>query len=443
MEFIEAAKALIATDSSHEQGTVDAVKFLRGLAQSLGLSVKVQEEVLHGTPQANILIETGAQKKKLLLQTHLDTTNPGSFALWTKTGFNPFQASIRGDSIFGLGAADVKLDFLCKLYALHREKNNPKAHQAVLLGTYGEEDSMQGALKAIRSRTVSPCYALIGEPTDLQLVFSGKGITHLEIIIPHSMRVIDEWSDDEPTGTTQSKVFHGKAAHSSAPAFGENAVEKLLEYMENLPDGIEILNLDGGTAFNTVPTQASLEFDLSAQTNSKLPTQIKHIYKKIKALEGEFKKYPNTEFDPPHPTINIGLIRCFPDHVHMAGAVRWSTHIRESQYTQWIDELIRVCKDNDGVCRVKDVKKPFRTEIEGGFAQICKEEAKRLMPSTTFKTQPVTNEANVFSRFGFECIVFGPGQRQNNAHTPEENVSLADLKKAEEFYWSMIKRVCL
>lgn len=443
MEFIDAAKALIATDSSHGQGTVEAVKFLRGLAEGFGLSVIVQEEVSRGTPQANILIESAPGKKKLLLQTHLDTTSPGSFALWNKTGFNPFQASIRGDSIFGLGAADVKLDFLCKLYALARSKDNSKAQQTVLLGTYGEEDLMQGALKAIRTRSVSPCYALIGEPTDLQLVYSGKGITHLEIIIPHKTIEIDEWSSDEVTGTTQSKVFHGKAAHSSAPEDGENAVEKLLDYMGHLPDGIQIISLDGGATFNTVPTQASLEFDLSAQESSQLSTQIKNIYKKIKELEAEFKKHPDTEFEPPHPTINIGLIRSSHDHVRMAGAVRWSTHIREAQYTKWIDELISTCRQQQAICRVIDIKKPFRTETKEGFAQMCKEEALRLLPSVAFKTQPVTNEANVFSRFGFECIVFGPGQRQNNAHTPEENVSLADLKKAEDFYWNMIKRVCV
>ncbi|MCC6138489.1 MAG: M20/M25/M40 family metallo-hydrolase [Bdellovibrionaceae bacterium] len=443
MDFIEAAKALIATDSSHGQGTVEAVRCLRQLAESVGLSVVVQEEVSLGTPQANIFIESGKDTKKLLLQTHLDTTNPGSFALWNKTGFNPFQASIRGDSIFGLGAADVKLDFLCKLFALHRAKDDPRSKQTLLLGTYGEEEHMQGALKAIRSRSVSPCFALIGEPTDLHLVYSGKGITQLEIIIPHKTKVIDEWGEDEATGTTQSKVFHGKAAHSSAPALGENAVEKLLDYLGHLPDGIEIISVDGGTTFNTVPTQASLEFDLSAQQSSLLSNQIKNIYKKIKELEAEFKKYPNTEFDPPHPTINIGLIRSSADHVQMAGAVRWSTHIKEEQYTKWIEELISTCKEQKAVCRVLDIKKPFRTETKEGFAQICKEEALHLIPGAAFKTQPVTNEANVFSRFGFECIVFGPGQRQNNAHTPEEHVKLMDLKKAEDFYYNMIKRVCV
>lgn len=405
MEFIEAAKALIATDSSHGQGTVEAVKCLRQMAESFGLTAIVQEEVSRGTAQANILIESGKAQKKLLLQTHLDTTNPGSYALWNKTGFNPFQASIRGDAIFGLGAADVKLDFLCKLFALQRTREDENSQKVVLLGTFGEEEHMQGALKAIRSRAVSPCYALIGEPTDLQLVYSGKGITHLEIIIPHKTKVIDEWGDDEATGTTQSKVFHGKAAHSSTPALGENAVEKLLDYLGHLPDGIEVISVDGGTTFNTVPTQASLEFDLSAQQASMLSTQIKNIYKKIKELEAEFKKYPNTEFDPPHPTINIGLIRSSADHVHMAGAVRWSTHIQENQYTKWVEDLINTCREQKAVCRVIDVKKPFRTETKEGFAQLCKEEAERLIPGVAFKTQPVTNEANVFSRFGFECIV--------------------------------------
>ena len=75
----------------------------------------------------------------------------------------------------------MKLDFLCKLFAARRVEWGKKKSSAMLLGTYGEEEQMQGALKAIRARHVTPCFALIGEPTDLQLVYAGKGITHLEI----------------------------------------------------------------------------------------------------------------------------------------------------------------------------------------------------------------------------------------------------------------------
>jgi acetylornithine deacetylase/succinyl-diaminopimelate desuccinylase-like protein len=442
LDFIDAAKALIASDSSHGQGTAETVRVLQQLAESFGFAVTIQEEVSQGAPQANIFISTHDAPKKLLLQTHLDTTIPGSFALWSKTGFNPFQASIRGDSIFGLGAADVKLDFLCKLYAAKRISWAGKKSGAIILGTYGEEEGMQGAIKAIRSRSVSPSFALIGEPTDLQLVYSGKGITHLEIVIPHDSRILDEWADDGATGVTQSKVFHGKAAHSSAPEDGENAVEKLLEYLTHLPDSIDIISVDGGVAYNTIPTQASVEFDLNATEESKLPSQIQAIYAKIKQLEKEFSEYPNELFDPPHPTINIGMIRNHPDHVKMSGAVRWAKHIEEEQYTAWIAELVDTCKSVGAICRVIDVKKPFATDTTGEFARMCKEEAQKLIPGVSFKTQPVANEANVFSRFGFECIVFGPGQRQNNAHTPEEHVSLADLKKAEDFYFHIMNRVC-
>lgn len=443
MTFIEAAKKFIAIDSSQGQGTVEAVHFLRELAESMGLDVRLQEDVSQGTPQANIFIETGKQKKKLLLQTHLDTTNPGSFALWSKTGFNPFQASIRGDAMFGLGTADVKLDFLCKLFALAQAKDMVSAQQVMLLGTYGEEDLMQGALKAIRSRAISPCYALIGEPTDLHLVYSGKGITHLEIVIPHETKVIDEWGEEEDTGVTQSKLFHGKAAHSSIPEHGENAVEKLLDYLERLPSNIDIIGIDGGTAFNTVPTQASLEFDLSAQQESSLAEKIKTIYRKIKMLESEFKKFPNPVFDPPHPTINLGTIRHLADHIHISGAVRWASHIPEEQYSLWIEDLMQTCRHQGAVCRVVDVKKPFQTNPKDTFAQICMEELRAFVPQTELRTQPVTNEANVFSRFGFECLVFGPGTRSNNAHTPEEHVLISDLKKAENFYFNLIQRVCL
>lgn len=101
---------------------------------------------------------------------------------------------------------------------------------AVLLGTYGEEEQMQGALRAIRSRAVTPCFALIGEPTDLHLVYSGKGITHLEIVIPHQSEMSDEWTDEGSIGTTQNKVFHGKAAHSSTPRWGKTLWKRCLSF---------------------------------------------------------------------------------------------------------------------------------------------------------------------------------------------------------------------
>jgi succinyl-diaminopimelate desuccinylase len=373
----------------------------------------------------------------------LDTIDPGSFALWTKTGHNPYQASIRGDKIYGLGAADVKLDFLCKLFAMKKTNWDELRGNALLLGTFGEEGGMRGAIKAVRERMIKPSPALIGEPTGLNVIHAGKGIAQIEIIIPFPSKEIDEWGDDEMTGSTQSKIFQGKAAHSSSPELGENAVEKMLDYLEKLPEEIHLVNVDGGVGFNTIPTQASLEFDLNTQGPDQKPRQLREIYRTIKKLEKQFAEYPDVDFDPPIPTLNIGLVRTFKDHIQMAGAVRWSSHIDERKYVEWMTALGDTCKEQKAVFRILDVKKPFYTDKTGPFAELCLRAAKAVENQAMIKTHPVTNEANVFSKFGFECVVFGPGHRQNNSHTPEEHVELADLQKAEDFYHKVIQQVCL
>lgn len=441
MDFLTAAKKMISIESTPAQGTVEVVTFVKHLSESMGFAVKIFEEVSGGVSQANITISSSQRPQRLLLQNHLDTIDPGSFALWSKTGFNPFQASIRGSQIYGLGSADVKLDFLCKLFAMKRQKWSTMSSSTVLLGTFGEEQQMQGAIKAVRERVVKPSLALIGEPTDLNIVYANKGIVRIEIIIPHDRADFDPWSDDEVTASSQSKIFQGKAAHSSHPELGENAVVKMLEYLQQLPETISLLNIDGGLSFNTIPLQAALEFDLDAKKQDHRPQKIGAIYNKIKKLDQEFKKFPTADFDPPTPTINIGMIRTHEDHIQMMGAARWSSHISDGQYTQWMEELGQVCQKHGAVFRLLDVRKPFLTP-PGEFSQLCLSEIQKIRPASSLKTLSVTNEANIFSRFGFECLVFGPGQRQNNIHTPEENVSFTDLQIAEDFYSQVIQRIC-
>ncbi len=443
MDFLTASQKLIAIDTSPEQGNIEAVRFLQGLATSLGFTSQVSEEVSGGVAQANIFIHPSNKPQKLLLQTHLDTIDPGSFALWNKTGFNPFQASIRGDKIYGLGAADVKLDFLCKLFAMKKANWKSLSGSAVLLGTFGEEEQMRGAIKAVRERRILPTPALIGEPTDLQVIYAGKGIARLEIIIPFASRNEDEWAGDEITSSTQSKIFQGKATHSASPEAGENAIVKMLEYLVKLPESIQVLNVDGGVSFNTIPTQAALEFDLTAQKSDSLGRQLREIYRAIVSLETEFKKYVSPEFDPAYSTLNLGSIRTTQDHIRLTGAVRWTASVPETVYAQWMEFIAQTCKSVGAIFRILDVKKPFTTNPKSLFAQDCILKIKELGIASEMKTQPVTNEANVLSRFGFECIVFGPGHRQFNTHTPEEHVLIKDLQVAEEFYLSMIKKVCI
>ena len=184
MEFLEACRKIIGIDSSPSAGTLEVTKFVESLATSLGLHAELQTEAWNGVDQANVIVRPRALKNpadvpegEFVLQTHLDTPDPGPYALWKKTGANPFNASIyqspEGDRIYGLGSADVKLDFLCKLYAFAAVSNAVAAKSLsdssntwrvppVLVGTYGEELGMPGAVKLIRKKKIRPSAMLVG-----------------------------------------------------------------------------------------------------------------------------------------------------------------------------------------------------------------------------------------------------------------------------------------
>ena len=81
---------------------------------------------------------------------------------------------------------------------------------------------------------------------------------------------------------TQSKIFKGRSAHSSQPHLGLNAVESLFDFLGKLPEHILILEIDGGTNYNTIPVQAHLEFDLVPLKGMTVNCRLLRIFEKIR-----------------------------------------------------------------------------------------------------------------------------------------------------------------
>ena len=446
MEFIEACKEFIAIDSSPTNGTGEICKFVETLALKLGFAVFREESIQRGIEQGTIVCSLGEIERAtdLMLQSHLDTVDPGSFALWDRTGRNPFHASIHDRKIFGLGAARTKLDFLCKLYAAKAFlQKEPKKNFAVV-GTYGAEASMQGAIHLIRHKILQPKRALVGEPTDFSLSYAGKGMANIEISIPFSSEEKEcrVHHDTGESQSTQSKFFRGVASHSALPEKGVNALDKLFTYLRQLPDQLLILDIDGGTNHNTVPTQAVLEFDIYPLREKSLNQKILSIIEMIRILESEFKKYPDNNFDPAITTINIGMARTFSDHFKLMGCVNWPSAVEEETYRLWMEKLEGQCNNVGASFQVRDFKKPFLTSPESEFAKTTLEIIRSEQSAAQLSTQPVTNEANVFSKFGIETLAFGPGHRDENAHTPEESMDIDDLHLAIKIYEKIIDKLC-
>lgn len=448
MDFIESCRQLIAIDSTPAHGNKELAKWAAAFCRQKGLIVEEQEEVVGDLEQVNVIARPLSERpsNELLLQTHLDTVDPGPFSLWTDTGLNPFDAHIIDGKIHGLGSADVKLDFLCKLEAIASfGKDKDWKLPPVLVGTFGEESGMQGALKLIRKNKISAKMALIGEPSDLQIINAAKGFANVEIRIPFSeqeMEYRNEHNLREST-STQSKLFRGKAAHSSTPQLGENAITKMLEYLMMLPDAVNIMEMDGGINFNTVPSHAFLEIDLATPIDKPISKKVANIYRAIKALELKFMGYKDNDFYPSTPTLNIGQIRTNESDIQITGTCRIPPVISHEVYERWMEELAQVCEQNQAIFRVNDYKKPFRTTEKSILLKGCLDELRNMGLSDKPITQASTNEASIFSRVGIECVCFGAGKREGNVHTPSEHVAIADLERAIEFYRRVIERFCL
>jgi acetylornithine deacetylase/succinyl-diaminopimelate desuccinylase-like protein len=446
MDFIEACKQIIGIDSTPNNGTGEVTLFVQELAQGMGFQVQREEEVQKGMIEANVICfpDRPHARVHLMLQTHLDTVDPGSFALWEHNERNPFRAAIHQGSIYGLGASDTKLDFLCKLYAAQKFIGHPPKKSFAVVGTYGEEYNMNGAIRLIRHKTLLADRVVVSEPSEFNLVYAGKGLANIEITIPISPEELQaRQAHDLSLGqSTQSRIFKGRATHSSQPQLGENAIDKLMAYLGQLPDQILLIEADGGTNYNTVPVQAVLEFDLVSLPVTTVNQKLLGLYNKIIQLKNEFDQHKDLRFDPAMTTINIGMIRTYSDHVKVMGCVRWPEGLTENTYSGWMSVLKDYCAQLGATFVVRDYKKPFYVQPDIDFVCQAHTEICREVPNSKLTTQPVTNEANVFHKLGIETIAFGPGRREGNSQTPTESIGIDNLHKAIKIYQNLIEKFC-
>lgn len=448
MNFIEACRKAISIESTPATGSLELALWLKSYCEDRGLCVELQKEFSGDQEDANIIIRPSSERgeNEFLLQNHLDTPAPGPFQLWIKNGQNPFDATIEDGKIYGLGSAEAKLDLLCKIEALSQFKDiTAYKLPPVIVGTFGEETGMVGALKLIRKNKISAKKALIGEPSNLRVTNAGKGFASVEIRVPFSEAELSyrEAHNLRESTSTQSKLFTGRAAHSSAPQLGESAIRKMFDHIIMLPDSVNIMEADGGTNFNTVPSHAFLELDMGEPTANSIAKKLAFIYKAIRNLESDFIRYKDDKFDPDIATLNIGLVRTFEDHIFIAGNCRIPPIVSQQVYEAWMQNLNEACEKVGAVFRIGDYKKPYRTDEQSMLLKACRDELRAMNLSDEVGTHASTNEASIFSRIGIECVGFGPGLRQDNTHTPLEHIALKDLELAVEFYKRIIGRICL
>jgi len=439
-DFIEACKAAIAIDSTSEHGNHDYVAFLKTILSKFDLKIRTQDVSDQGYRGINLICEKGGGPDVILFDTHLDTVSPGDPSLWTETGGDPYRATIRDGKIFGLGSADVKLDFLCKLKALEPYVGRRFRNRFILLGTFGEEVGLLGAQAFLDDYQGQLDFALIGEPTQLKLVNRHKGRGCYEFQIP-TKRV-------KPFEETIEIRFSGEAAHSSTPEKGTNAIDLAMDYLSGLDCHPTHLSIEGGHLLNIVPESCRVVVPASADLPGAPAAAILSRHTGAQALPsaGELFKF-------------WARMRKLRETV--AGETTWVCATARTraigdespgflfQFDSRFWEDAESVKDGhlsgprgrSGVtCRVIRKTPSFFEASTMWYVEGLCGALEESGLAAEFRTKMASTEAALFGR---RCttLVFGPGPSEGNVHRPNEYNLISELESAIRAYDAILRRL--
>ena len=264
----------------------------------------LREPALSGRDNISFTLTHG-EGPHLLLNGHTDTVSVAGMSI------KPFSGEVREGRLWGRGSTDMKGPLACMLAALLELRAREDWRGTITVGcVVDEETEFRGIAKLIEARAMQKSqwdYAVVGEPTDLQVVRGCKGC--LRTIV----RVI------------------GRAAHSSDPGQGRNAIvamapvlEAMQEFFENeigqftresfSPCTGSVGLIEGGSAVNIVPDQCTATFDIrtvpgqdTAATLNALETFVRHRVGEREGydliFDAPYHESPNFETPANHPLV--------------------------------------------------------------------------------------------------------------------------------------------
>lgn len=233
-----------------------------------------------------------ASKKNILLNSHHDTVRPNKG--YTK---NPFSPEISDGKLFGLGSNDAggSLVSLLATFAYFFAKKNLK-YNLVFVGSAEEESSGKNGLNSMLTIIPPINFAIIGEPTLMNLAIAEKGLLVLDC------------------------VAHGTAGHA-AHGIGENAIYKALEDVQwfknyEFPKISETLGkvkmtvtqIEAGNQHNVIPATCNFVVDIrvtDAYSNVEVLEIVKaHVYSEVspRSLRLNSSSIPKS-----HPIVQAGI----------------------------------------------------------------------------------------------------------------------------------------
>ena len=290
--------------------------------------------------------------------------------------------ALKDGRVWGRGSCDTKASGAAMIAALARlaETHVPSEHPSIVFAGIVDEESHMSGAAALAQQIDEPTMVIVGEPTMLIPVRAHNGILRFDV-----------------------EVF-GQTAHSSIRGGGVNAIleaSKLVNMFDSaLPNllsqsvhaqtglgAFTITHFNGGVATNVVPDHVELRFDRRLVPGETIAQVLQRFDEFLDSVSATGIKCKRGE-----PTLEFAPVE--------------------------IDEAHPLVQAAEESC----------ARVFGGQVAAT---------GITFCT-----DASVLTRNPMvECLVLGPGSIEQ-AHAPEEWVSVDQVVAAVDIYESMVERLC-
>ncbi|MGN1334821.1 MAG: M20/M25/M40 family metallo-hydrolase [Anaerovoracaceae bacterium] len=234
----------IKSVSEDKDMCTEALQYVMDLADSFGMKSRM------GRYKDVGVIEIGEGDTTVGILTHVDVVGEGNKEAWN---FEPFSLTEKDGFLYGRGVVDDKGPVITSLYALRFIKENVKDYTRkiqLIVGT--SEESVWHDMTHFKEEFPLPDY---GYSPDGNFPIFNIENGYMDIQLKFTEELPSEYDDFEGGTSANSipstagfsycgekRVFNGKAAHSSTPHLGENAIVKMAEsFADPKPDFAEFL----------------------------------------------------------------------------------------------------------------------------------------------------------------------------------------------------------
>ena len=456
-QVLEWCRRLLACRSVTGEGTREIVQLCAyELLQPHRLEARILSSQSEGASQANLVCIVRGREHEcapLILNTHLDTVPPGNAASWTECPNGPFVPTFKGERIYGLGAADTKLDFVAKALALI-ECGTPR-RDVYLIATFGEEHGLVGAKELVASGILPKgALAFIGEPSRLQVITAHKGLIVFELEID-----FDSYNEAQQSFPVYHLIFDGRSAHSSTPALGVNAIHLAVEALVRRTD-LRVASINGGDAVNKVPARCEVTIGgelVRALAGGARVEPGRHratefvpcdVFSSLSMFLARLAAFairtdrPEPDYAPPTLTFNPGVIRSSQQSILLEFEFRPPPSLPLDEIRHGVNEAVeslsRLYPDQKIKVTERRANPAFRSSLEGETVELAMTAlAAANLPLETGVKAGCT-EAGVYANAGLSPVVFGPGPSTGVIHAPNEYNLISEVEGALRFYRELL-----